>query len=56
MNCISLGGLGLFSLWLGLSTVGFRSSIGTNGMIGTNRMIWNAIGTPLVNCISLKGT
>ena len=55
MNCISLRRLSLFSLRFGLSTAGFRSSIGTNGTIGTNRMTWHSIGTPLVNCISLRG-
>ena len=46
-------GLRLFLLWFDLSTVGFRSSIGTNGTIGTNRVTWHSIGTPLVKCISL---
>ena len=58
MNCISLRGLRLFSLRFGLSTVGFRSSIGTIGTISTNRVTYHSIGTPLVNCISftrLKG-
>ena len=55
VNCISLRGLRLFSLRFGLSTAGFRSSIGTNGTIGTNRVTWHSIGTPLVNCISLRG-
>ena len=38
-----------------MSTVGFRSSIGTNGTIGTNRVNWHSISTPLVKCISLRG-
>ena len=55
VNCISLRRLKLFLLRFGLSTVGFRSSIGTNGTIDTNRMIWHSIGKPLVNCISVRG-
>ena len=54
VNCISLRRLRLFSLRFALSTVGFRSSIGTNGTIGTNRMTWHSIGTPLVNSNSLR--
>ena len=54
VNCISLRGLRLFSVWFCLSIAGFRSSIGTNGTIGTNRVTWHSIGTPLVNCTSLR--
>ena len=27
----------------------------SNGTIGTNGQTWQSIGTPLVNCISLRG-
>ena len=37
-----------------MSSVGFRSSIGTNGTIDTNRVTWLSIGTPLMNCISIR--
>ena len=54
-HSILLRGVRLFSLRIGLSTVGFRLSIGTNDTIDTNGVTWHSIGTPLVNCISLRG-
>ena len=54
-HSISLRGVRLFSLRIGLSTVGFRLSIGTNDTFDTNGVTWHSIGTPLVNCISLRG-
>ena len=54
VKCISLRSLRIFSLRIGLSTVGFRSSIGTNGTIGTSGVTWHSTGTRLVKCISLR--
>ena len=62
MNCISLTGILTifttvrfeYSCIYCSYTAGLRWSIGTNGRIGTNEMIWYSIGTPLLNCISLR--